>query len=333
MIESQERKIKTFRVRLPLKTNETVSKIPHKHIIKVTTKVIKAESIDKSLAKDYILENGDPKDFLKEEKDDFEEFGYKKLQEISRKSSVGIFRPIELLQEKYKSDKHSSSTVRRELHRKKYTVKHIFASFLEKEIHLKDREAWKKSLIERQIEIINQRIDQTKHTQNTKFCSLQSRDKIAFTKQERSLSRFDHIVKKWEKIEKGLLKKLKKPNKPLLPYRKKSVDNSDNDLSINWYMTLRQNSELEKIERFLPVGNKLSGIYSRNIITTEKGPINKSMSCPELKVIGCSKLPLEIDAMISNRLTPIKTHYEENKIQDEIFVENYDFNNKFLKEF
>lgn len=333
MSESQERKLKTFRVRLPLKSNETASKIPHKRIIKVTTKMINPESIDDSLAKDYILENGDPKEFLREQKDDFEELGYKKLQEISRKSSVGNFRPLELLQDKDKSDKHSSSTVKRELHRKKYTVKHIFASFLEKEIHLKDREAWKKSLIEKQIEIINKRIDQTKLSQNAKFCNLQTRDKIAFSKQERSLSRFDHIVKKWEKIEKGLLKKLKKPDKPLLPYRKKSVDSSDNELSINWYMTLRQSPELQKIERFLPVGNKLSGIYSRNIITTEKGSIYKSISCPELKVIGCSKLPLEIDAMMSNRLTPIKAYHEENKVQDEIFVENYDFNNKFLKAF
>ncbi|OMJ79361.1 hypothetical protein SteCoe_20655 [Stentor coeruleus] len=333
MTESQVRKLKTFRVRLPLKSNEAASKIPHKHVIRVNTKVVNTESIDDSLAKDYILENGDPKDFLREEKDGLEELGYTKFQKISRKSSVGIFRPSDILQDKDKSDKHSSSTVKRELNRKKYTVKNIFASFLEKDIHLKDREAWKKSLIDKQIEVINKRIDETKLSQNAKLCNLQTRDKIAFTKQERSLSRFDHIVRRWEKIENGLLKKLKKPDKPLLPYRKKSVDSFDNELSINWYMTLRQSPELEKIERFLPVGNKLSGIYSRNIITTEKGLSSKSISCPELKVIGCSKLPLEIDAMMSNRLTPIKAHHEESKLQEEIFVENYDFNNKFLKAF
>lgn len=332
MSNSQIRKSKTVRVRLPVKSPQTLEKLPHKHIIKVAKKVMQTQIIDNSISKDYILENGNPEDFLKEHKDDLEILGYKKLRESSQKPKIPIPRYYD--PQKDRNLISSSNGSKKDLHhRKKVTGRNLFATHFDHDSESDNQDHSKKAFLDSQLHLINNRLTQTKTFYNSKLKSLPTIDKIAYLKQERSLSRFDNITKKWEKIENTLVKKLSRQNKPLMTNRKRSTDKNYNDLQVSWYMTLRQTPEFEKMEKFLPVGNKLSGIYSRNIVSVENCYNSQVGSCPELKVVGCSKLPLEIDALKSDRVMLLKTREEECRNNEEIIAENYDFNNKYLKEF
>jgi hypothetical protein len=99
----------------------------------------------------------------------------------------------------------------------------------------------------------------------------------------------------------------------------------------SWLMTLRQDRDVEKVESFMPVGHDLNGLYLRNVVNVKPKSYFRTFSSADLKVTGQSKLPLEIDALKrpGSRVSMVndigKTEPEE------IFIENYDFNHKFLR--
>jgi Zn-dependent metalloprotease len=154
-------------------------------------------------------------------------------------------------------------------------------------------------------------------------------DKILCMSQQKSLHRFDQTLEKWEKIEFGLIKKANKTRKMLITHRAQSLidefTSKEYSSDAVWYSTLRQNRIMKKFERFLPVGNELSGLYLREIVRADKGMHERGKSCPDLKVFGSSKLPMEIEAVKLSRLNLAPRQENEEKYVEEIIVENYDF--------
>ena len=129
-----------------------------------------------------------------------------------------------------------------------------------------------------------------------------------------------------------LAKRVKKIAENLVSKKQKPVHKEITEREPSWSMSLRQDCKNNKVESFIPIGNKLSGLYIREIINPERYSRNKS--CEALEVIGSSKLPLEITALryIKNiQNSQIKTDDPQEK--SEILAENYDFNTKFLKMF
>lgn len=312
------KRLKTIRVRLlkreMLDTSPAKSK---KKIYKVASKAKDNNLIEKSIEKDLELENGNPLKFLEASKDWYESIGYNKYESLSKRSSIGSNKKFEVFKE---ATEITPSSTKREI-RKRTTLKSSLLPLLNNELTLITK-----------IEGIKKQINQNKKSQNQKIKNLSYREKIAYLKQQRSLNRFEKTSREWKKIEEGLSIKSNKSPDELINKKKKIIESTQRSLLPTWSMTLRNNASTGKMENFIPVGNKLSGLYVRNIVPFEEPHYIKSTSCPELYVLGSSKLPLEIDALRKTGFKLIKPSDQQENNSPLMVAENYDFTNKFLKE-
>lgn len=315
-----ERKFKTLKIRVPGRTpRPSILFEKKKSLIKVAKKVNELELINKSLEKDFEFENTDrnPESFLKEPKDTH--ISISKQNSVSRQS-IGSSKLFELLKER--SEAVSASSLKREP-RKKVTIKNALFHLLDKEI-----------VINSQIENITERINESKKKTIESISRLSYMEKISYYKDQRSLRKFKSTQNTWDKIEGTLKKKLQRND--LVINRNSSLKQDDFTNDIEWCMLLRTKPFDRKIERYLPVGNRLSGLYSREFIKIDKQEEKikrKSASCVELEILGSSKLPLEINAIKApgNKLLTRKDLPETPN--EEVFMENYDFSNNFYKKF
>lgn len=314
---SDENKKKALRIRVPIKVIKQNRNGSPNRYLKSTERINEKDLIDRSIEKDLQLEAGNPLEFLKEQQDALESMGYIKRDSVSRHSSVGSSRILELHKERF--DIPSSSSLRRDTLRRRITARHAFIKVLDYEIQL-----------QAQINDIHQRINQDMEQHSKKVKKLTVNDKISYLKQQKSLRNFEKTQQNWVKIQSGLTKKLKKPMQELLCNKSQLTDFKEEIKEASWRMTLRQNQNSNKVESFIPVGNKLSGLYVRNVISVDHHSHKRTKSCPDLKVLGKSKLPLEIEAIKQpgSRLCSRVDHRQKDN--EEIFVENYDFNHKFL---
>ncbi|OMJ88951.1 hypothetical protein SteCoe_8958 [Stentor coeruleus] len=312
-----ENKKKSLRIRIPIKVIKQNRNGSPNRYLKSSGRFNENDLIDRSIEKDLQLETGNPLEFLKEQEDAMESMGYIKRDSVSRHSSVGSARIIEMHKERF--DMPSSSSLRRDTLRRRITARHAFVKVVDYEIQLQT-----------QINDIHQRITQDIEQHTKKVKKLTVNNKISYLKQQKSLRNFEKTQKNWSKIQSGLTKKIKKPIQELLCNKSKLVDFKEEIKDASWRMTLRQSQDSNKIESFIPVGNELSGLYVRNVISVENDGHKRIKSCPDLKVMGQSKLPLEIEAIRKpgSRLCN-RVDYKQND-NEEIFVENYDFNHKFL---
>ncbi|CAG9318275.1 unnamed protein product [Blepharisma stoltei] len=100
--------------------------------------------------------------------------------------------------------------------------------------------------------------------------------RLDVTKEQRALKLFQKTQEKWDQIDRGLCKRIKKPREDLLPsrayeYREKleeldiidKVKSSEVPNKYHWYMSLREDPEFDKPEAFVNVGNYMTGLYTR----------------------------------------------------------------------
>ena len=310
------RRQKTLKIRLSVNEPNSVKNLqtskktiqPKKKTIRIATRVNEREIIDKSLEKDFEIEKDDPLAFFKERKGHYEEMGYVKF---------GGSRNIKTLETpQTKSEIQSPIFIKP---KKKMTIKHALFDLIDNEIQIIST-----------IGNINKRIEEGKVIAKEKLKHLEPRDKLAYLKQEKSLSRFKNTLKKWNIIESGLTKKAKKSSEELISNKHKTINFDEPAKLPDWYITLRQDPNREKFESFIPIGNRLSGLYSRDVFTVNSCRHAKAQSCPDLKILGSSKLPLEITALKKTKARIDKKVKIEN-VKEEIYVENYDFTNKFYK--
>lgn len=278
-----------------------------KRLVRVATKVNEKAIIDKSLEKDFELELGDPTEFLKSDPNS-NMFNSREIN--SRLNSVGSSRLFDL--NKDRSEAISASSQKREIFRKKFTVKSAFRPIIENEVQIATK-----------ISSINKRIEENKKNLQLKLKSMNSIDRIVYLQQLTCLNKFEKTKNDWKKIEEGLKKKVKKGNSQLLGHLSRETSARVQEPIVPWNTTLRCSKKLDKVEKFLPVGNKLSGIYLKEVLNNNPVMHRKSASCPDLTVFGYSKLPLEIEAfkIPGNKLFSRKEG--DDCGQDEVLVEKY----------
>jgi hypothetical protein len=311
---NKEKKHKLIRIRLshnPAKSSTTpltLSQSPLKQKEK--------QLLDQSLQNDFIFESGDPRDFLKAP-----------IHSPSLPSSKPPAPQILILPKKQEISKDrvdlpsASSTKRESLLKRRLTMRHAFIGIVDREIQLCT-----------QVDQIKRRIEASKLTEQKQLSSLTHRDKISLLKEEKSLRNFDKARKKWTQIENGLSRIVNKSEEMLISHRAQSAQEIKRpqrpEADLGWSSMLRQDERTMKTERFLPVGSTLSGLYLRDVHTSSDVRHTRTVSCPELKVAGQSKLPMEIDAVknTKHKLLP----KEEEKCRDEIIVENYDFKHRLF---
>ncbi|OMJ77716.1 hypothetical protein SteCoe_22619 [Stentor coeruleus] len=307
---------KSLRVKIPVKVIKQYITGSPGRIQKNLSKYNEKELIDKSIEKDLLLEAGNPLDFLKSN-DVMESMGYIKSDTISRHSSVGSYKIFEKYREK--SDHPSASSLKQDNLKRRLTIRQSILkvpSYFQLQSHIND---------------INQRITQDLKEHNKKVSSLPLNDKISYFKQEKSLSNFEKKQKEWSKIQGGLTKRIKKPLQKLLCSTYYINHKKDLEKKSSWFMTLRQDQNVERFESFMPVGHYLNGLYLRNFVNAKPKNYFRTFSCDDLKVTGQSKLPLEIEAL-KRPGSRVSTNHDVGKTEpDEIFAENYDFNHKFLR--
>ncbi|CAG9329021.1 unnamed protein product [Blepharisma stoltei] len=209
---------------------------------------------------------------------------------------------------------------------------------------------------------------------NEKLRKMRPSERIIQERQEKILEAFKNTEYRWKKLEKSLGKKLNKNEGDLLAnraqeYREKveEWDFLDRTISakekagkFSWYMSLRDKSK-EKLDTYLHVGNKFSGLFSR--VTERSGEpepvirkpglartLNKTfrdepyfqkriqeeskyndkgvnfMEAEDLLVLGVAKFPLELEAAKIGGLENVKPSLIEIREHEEIIAENYDEN-------
>ena len=272
--------------------------------IQVVKKVKESRSIDDSIEKDFLYERGDPSLFLNPSKSRYELLGYTVVKDpykIRQASNKNL--------QKLESRQQASVRSGKEFH------KH----FNLRPSYIPKKEEDSKIELESQIKIINDRIKNHKQTKPKTFKS----DSNFLFRQERSLNRFDFAKNKWEKIEKGLMSKLKRKHEELIGMKRKQEYENSTERLPNWTTSLRSNPDDKKFYEFIPVGNKLSGIFIRDIVSYSPEVRFKTKSCPDLSIAGLSKLPMEIMAVknTGGRILNETNTYNCNK--EEVFAEDY----------
>lgn len=292
-------KVRAFHKDLDLRPTKSVNRK-----VQVVKKVKESRSIDDSIEKDFLYERGDPSLFLNPSKNRYEMLGYTVV-----KDPYKICKPLNKNLRKVESRQQASARSGKEFHK----------NFNLRPSYVLKKEEDSKIELESQIKLINERIKNHKQTKPKTFKS----DSNFLFRQERSLNRFDFAKNKWERIEKGLMSKLKrKPDELLGMKRKQEYENSTERLP-NWTTSLRSNPDDKKFYEFIPVGNKLSGIFIRDIISYSPEVKFKTRSCPDLSIAGLSKLPMEILAVkkTGGRILNEMNTYDCNK--EEVFAEDY----------
>ena len=279
-----ERKGKTLRIQLPQKSPKASILKPKQKLVRIAKKINKRELINDSLEKDFELEmaDGNPIEFLKGGISQYQAADSPVRNTVSRQS-IGSSKILDLYKER--SEVASASSVKREP-RRRITIRNAVFHLLDNDI-----------LVRTKIDNIKARIDEGKEQAKEKLKQLSYRERLEYFKQQKSLRQFNSTQKKWNKIESGLTKKLQKPTEELIINKRKSIDFIDPTREAEWCMTLRSDPLGNKYESFIPVGNRLSGIYLKEIITVHPTRHVKSRSCPDLQITGMSKLPLEIKAV------------------------------------
>ncbi|OMJ91020.1 hypothetical protein SteCoe_6482 [Stentor coeruleus] len=307
---------KSLKVKIPVKVVKQDDKGSPSKLQKSSSKYSEKDLIDKSIEKDLQLEMGNPLDFLKPN-DIMESMGYIKRETVSRHSSVGSSRVFEKYREK--SDLPSASSLKQDTLKRRLTMRQ---SILKVPNHFQ---------LQNHINGINQRITQDLKEHDKKVSNLPLKDKISYFKQEKSLNNFEKTQKEWNKIQGGLTKRINKPLQKLLCSTYYINNKKDLEKETSWLMTLRQDQNVEKVESFMPIGYDLNGLYLRNVVNVKQKNCFRTFSCNDLKVTGQSKLPLEIEAL-RRPGSRVCTKNDIGKTEpEEIFVENYDFNHKFLR--
>lgn len=308
-------KKKSLRVKIPVKVvKQDINGSPNR-LQKSSSKYNEKELIDKSIEKDLQLEMGNPLDFLKSN-DIMESMGYVNRDAVSRHSSVGSSRIFEKYREK--SDLPSASSIKQDTLKRRLTMRQSILkvpSYFQLQSHIND---------------INQRIIQDHKEHDKKVSNLALKDKISYLKQEKSLNNFEKTQMQWTKIQGGLTKRIKKPLQKLLCSTYYMNNKKDLEKETSWLMTLRQDRNVEKVESFMPVGHDLNGLYLRNVVNVRPKSYFRTFSCADLKVTGQSKLPLEIDALRRPGSRACTMQDIGKAEPEEVFIENYDFNHKFL---
>lgn len=277
------------------------------HLVRVAKKVNERALINQSLEKDFKLEQGDPTEFLKSNSQP-ELIITRDLH--SRLSSVGTSKFQD--QSKERLDLLSSSSIKRDYSRKKFTIKTTFKPVVENQL-----------IISNTIKSIAKRLEENKKNMQLKLKSLKSEDRITHLQQLTCMTKFEKTKKQWEKIEVGLKKKVKKDDRQLLANKSREASTREQNRPLPWCTTLRQTQKSDKVEQLIPVGHRLSGLYIKEILNSNQTMHKKSASCPDLTIVGQSKLPLEIEAVkIPGSKLFVRRDLDEF-VHDEVVVENY----------
>lgn len=168
------------------------------------------------------------------------------------------------------------------------------------------------------------------------------------------LKNFQRTVNYWKSLERKLATKSKRNTKEVLYTRSssnysasktpdKAIRSGGNSIEnrLLWYMKLREDSDADKYETFLPVGSQQGGLYTRvqlkNISKTpslyktsdEKINDDEMIQISEedldaLQIIGVSKLPLEIAAVDKVGCQYLRPELLDLNKDEEVIEENYD---------
>ena len=172
---------------------------------------------------------------------------------------------------------------------------------------------------------------------------LSPREQVVMNREIHILQKYKSTAKYWKNIEKGLAGKSKKkvnevictqsldsrrsPELPSVPLRSCETVVQD---KLKWYMSLRDDPREGKTETFLRVGPELNGLYIRVRNNNEENfksiPISPCAegNFEELKVVGISKLPLEIEAVKRVGYEFLKPELLVMEKWDEVIAEQYD---------
>ena len=237
-------------------------------VLRIAKRFKGSNSIDESIEKDFLFENGDPLNFLNPKVDKYEDLGYMKLEDISNKrKSLSNNLKTERVQKvsisRQSFDLTRNSPSKPSISKDKPAqepIKNSSHTLISKEkSHRKIQEKLSKNLKRR------------------------IKDKPFLSQRERSLQRFNLIKNKWSVIENGLMLKVNKQHQELLNNKKKLEFEKISSKLPSWITTLRSDPTEQQFHEFIPVGNKLSGIFVRDIIKNAPLFNRKTSSCQDLK--------------------------------------------------
>jgi hypothetical protein len=281
--------------------------------VQVVRKLNGKYSIDDSIEKDFLFEKDDPSLFLKAPVDKYAQMGYLQVKD-----------PFKEMKNNEKTNKNYLK-LDQQPQISERTSEFQINFKLRPSANLKEEEDPKKDLDSR-IKVINDRIQKFKSLKVPK--TFKSDSNFLF-RQEKSLKRFDFAKNKWEKIEKGLMLKLKRLPGELLGRKQKEEFENVAERVPNWITTLRSDPVEKKFYEFIPVGNKLSGIFIRDVVSYSPEYRFHSKSCPDLSIAGMSKLPLEISAVQKTGARVLRDLQTGEVEIEEVFAEDY--RKEFLK--
>ena len=261
----------TIKIQVPPYTSTPILNPSASRTIKVAKKFKGSNSIDESIEKDFLFENGDPLNFLNPKVNKYEDLGYMKLEPTSNKRksfSTDLKTSTEGIQ------KVSISRQNFELTRPSPSKSSILKAQATQDP--KKTNNFAHSLISREKSL---KKIQEKLAKNLK---MRIKDKPFLSQRERSVQRFDLIKNKWSAIESGLMVKLNKQHQELLNNKKKIEVEKVSSKLPNWITTLRSDPMDQQFHEFIPVGNKLSGIFVRDIVKNAPLFNKKTNSCSDL---------------------------------------------------
>ncbi|OMJ90229.1 hypothetical protein SteCoe_7427 [Stentor coeruleus] len=303
--------------------------------VKIKRKPTEDDIFDDELESDYILEQeGDIKNFLKSKY----KISCPKYNQFGEIISHSVIGPTSLFKT---SSKNLQSSAKKPGNNSKVKKK-------EGEVNPNIRY---KEILSQLSELKNSSIS----TNPNNTSKISDNKKFPADRQGIVLKNFQRTVNYWKNLEKKLATKSKRNNtKEVLYTRSSSYYNSSKtperaikgggnsiENRLMWYMKLREDTDAEKYETFLPVGSQQGGLYTRvQLKNTSKTPTLYKTSDEKindeemiqlseedldaLQVIGVSKLPLEIAAVDKVGCQYLKPELLDLNKDEEVIEEHYD---------
>jgi hypothetical protein len=180
----------------------------------------------------------------------------------------------------------------------------------------------------------------TAQAEEDKLKQLSHRKKTAECRQDQVLRGFERTSKYWRSIQKTLAKRSRKEEKDLLSTKSGSFRSKTNtpehmtaaedngfETRMAWYMNLRGQKGSDQPEAFMRVGSEYGGLYTRVRTKRSEGgkqEIEPGIDADELKVVGKSKLPLEVEAVKKLGCQYLKPELLDISNEEEVIAEQYD---------
>lgn len=268
---------------VPCNIGQTPNKIASR-VLKIAKKFKGSNSIDDSIERDFLHEDGDPLNFLNPRFDKYENLGYIKLENKPFKKNSLSLNPQTEKSQKTSISRQSFDILRRQPSK----IENFIISGTEN-----------KSLSH--VLMKNQKTQQKIHNKLLENIKHKVSQRVLNSRRERSLKRYDLIKNKWDSIESALMLKVKKQSKDLLNNKTKPDKEKTESKLPSWITTLRSYKLETKYQEFIPVGNRLSGIFVRDIVRNNPLPKIKSSSCCDLnKILSLNPVLNTINSINTN---------------------------------